>query len=81
MFSFFFITITLTFDLTLTVDIDLVTKGSLTPWNAHVKYESSIIHHSKVMANVKFFSRHKDRQTERLGRKYMPSPRCIDTGT
>ena len=34
--------------------------------NTHVNYESSITYHSKVMANVKDFCRHIEKQTDRV---------------
>ena len=39
------------------------------PWNTLVKHESSITHHWKVKANVKFFA---DKRTNWWGKNYIP---------
>ena len=43
------------------------TTNQLTTWNADVKYESSVTHHSNVMANVKVFGdKQMDRQSVKM---------------
>ena len=50
--------------------LTLAAQKNLTTRNTHVKYESSMTNHSKVMANVKGFCGKTDRQMDRQGKNY-----------
>ena len=54
-------------------DLDLGTKDKNLQQGTHmtVKYESSLTYHSKVMANVKFFSGYTRETDRQAGQKIM----------
>ena len=75
------------------MDLTLIFQKCLTTRNTHVKYDSFITYHSKVMANVVLFAHrrtkslkdkqtngHTDKQTNREDKNYPPSIDAVGVG-